>query len=93
MRARLVAGAVVAYALSPIDLVPDFIPVLGYLDDLVIVPFGFAFAVKMIPSPVLHELRRQANVRMESRYAKWLAACGIAALWLGLAGAIFILLS
>ena len=48
--ARLLAAVVVAYALSPIDLIPDFIPVLGYLDDLVLVPLGIALAIKMIPA-------------------------------------------
>jgi len=51
---------VVGYALSPIDLIPDFIPVLGYLDDMVIVPAGFALAIKLIPSEVLDDSRARA---------------------------------
>jgi uncharacterized membrane protein YkvA (DUF1232 family) len=56
----LVVG-VVAYALSPIDLIPDFIPVLGQVDDLIIVPLGLAFAVRVMPAEVLAEHRRQAR--------------------------------
>ena len=58
--AKAVAGMVAAYALSPIDLIPDFIPVLGYLDDLIIVPLGILVAVKLIPEPVMAELRSKA---------------------------------
>lgn len=60
MAAKLVAGAVAAYALSPIDLIPDFIPVLGYLDDLVIVPLGIALAVRLIPAVLMAEFRVEA---------------------------------
>jgi uncharacterized membrane protein YkvA (DUF1232 family) len=52
---------VVAYALSPIDLIPDFIPVLGYLDDLVLVPLGLALAIRLIPPDVLREHRERAG--------------------------------
>lgn len=58
--AKAVAGAVAAYALSPIDLIPDFIPALGYLDDLLIVPLGIWLAVKLIPAPVMADLRAKA---------------------------------
>ena len=58
--AKAVAAAVAAYALSPIDLIPDFIPVLGYLDDLLIVPLGIMAAVRLIPTPVMSELREKA---------------------------------
>src|SRR6476619_3917116 len=57
---RLLALAVAAYALSPIDLIPDFIPVLGYLDDLVLVPLGIALVVKLTPAPVLADARVRA---------------------------------
>src|SRR5262249_22468582 len=56
--------AVVAYALSPLDLVPDFIPVLGYLDDLLLVPLGLALALRLIPAPVVAECRREAAARL-----------------------------
>ena len=59
--ARLFTGFIVAYAFSPIDLIPDFIPVLGYLDDLVIVPLGVLLALKMIPAQVMAECRAKAE--------------------------------
>jgi uncharacterized membrane protein YkvA (DUF1232 family) len=59
--ARLFAAAVVAYALSPIDLIPDPIPVLGYLDDLVLVPLGIALALRMIPREVMAHARARAE--------------------------------
>jgi uncharacterized membrane protein YkvA (DUF1232 family) len=59
--AKLIAGFVVAYALSPIDLIPDFIPVLGYLDDLLIVPAGVWLALKLTPDGVLAEARARAR--------------------------------
>ena len=59
--AKAVAGAVVAYAFSPIDLIPDFIPVLGYLDDLILAPLGIALAIRLIPSDIFSELRRRAE--------------------------------
>jgi uncharacterized membrane protein YkvA (DUF1232 family) len=61
--AKAVAGAVAAYALSPIDLIPDFIPILGYLDDLVIVPLGILLAIRLVPSDLMTEYRREAAGR------------------------------
>jgi uncharacterized membrane protein YkvA (DUF1232 family) len=58
--AKAVAAAVAAYALSPLDLIPDFVPVVGYLDDLLIVPLGILLAVKLIPEPIMAELRDKA---------------------------------
>jgi len=58
--AKLVAAAVAAYALSPIDLIPDFIPVVGHLDDVIIVPLGLWLAIRLIPPAVLAELRDRA---------------------------------
>ena len=78
---KALAGAVAAYALSPIDLIPDFIPVFGYLDDLIIVPAGIWLAVRMIPQPLLAELRRQAERKVE-RPASYVAASVIAAVWI-----------
>ncbi|TLW97566.1 DUF1232 domain-containing protein [Rhizobium sp. MHM7A] len=63
--AKAVAGAVAAYALSPIDLIPDFIPVLGYLDDLVIVPLGILLATRLVPADVMAALRVEAARRIE----------------------------
>ena len=63
--AKLCALLVVGYALSPIDLIPDFIPVLGYLDDLLLLPLGIALVLRMIPEPVLNECRAQAKQNAE----------------------------
>jgi uncharacterized membrane protein YkvA (DUF1232 family) len=78
--AKAVAGAVAAYALSPIDLIPDFIPVIGYLDDLIIVPLGIMAAIRLIPANVLNELRTKAAERT-SRPTSKAAMLVIIALW------------
>lgn len=65
--AKAVAGLVAAYALSPIDLIPDFIPILGYLDDLIIVPLGILLAVRLIPSELMRDLRAEAATRPKPR--------------------------
>jgi uncharacterized membrane protein YkvA (DUF1232 family) len=59
--ARVLLGVLLAYAFSPIDLIPDFIPVLGYLDDLIIVPLGITLALRMIPAQVMIDARKQAE--------------------------------
>jgi uncharacterized membrane protein YkvA (DUF1232 family) len=74
------AGGVAAYALSPIDLIPDFIPILGYLDDLILVPLGIALAVKMIPDAVLLDCRIRAQAASE-RPTNRKAAAIIVAIW------------
>ena len=65
--AKTLAGLVVAYALSPIDLIPDFVPVLGYLDDVILLPLGILLVVALIPKPVMDDLRRQAAARLDER--------------------------
>ncbi len=85
---RLLALAVAAYALSPIDLVPDFIPVLGYLDDLLIVPLGLALVLRLLPPLVLLAARERA-ARMLARPRSWLAAALIIMLWVLLAVLLF----
>lgn len=82
MLARLIATAVVAYALSPIDLIPDFIPVFGYLDDLLIVPLGIMLAVRLIPQRLMAEYRAQASIygRLPSNPA---GAFIVVGLWVG----------
>jgi uncharacterized membrane protein YkvA (DUF1232 family) len=65
--AKVVAAATAAYALSPIDLIPDVIPVIGYLDDLLIVPLGILLATRLIPTPLMDELRAEATVRLDAR--------------------------
>ena len=73
--ARLFAICVVGYALSPIDLIPDPIPILGYVDDLVLVPLGIALAIKLIPPPVLADCRAQAHASTaQDRPRNWTAA-------------------
>ncbi len=90
---KLLALAVAAYALSPIDLIPDFIPVLGYLDDLVLVPLGIALVVWMIPSPIMAEHRAAAAKAGESPKSRkaaaviilvWIACAAVAG-WFALA--------
>ncbi len=76
---------VVAYALSPIDLIPDFIPVLGYLDDLVLLPLGIALAIRLIPAEVMDDARKTAARPGESQIG-WLGAAMIAVAWLVLLG-------
>ena len=82
--ARVLAAAVVAYALSPFDLIPDFIPVLGYLDDLIVVPLGIAAVVRLVPADVLAECRAQAQQRME-RPVSWVGAGFMIVVWLAVA--------
>jgi uncharacterized membrane protein YkvA (DUF1232 family) len=78
--AKAVAALVAAYALSPVDLIPDFVPVLGYLDDLIIVPLGIALAVRLIPPAVLADLRARAKRRARPRSVAGLLL--VAAIWL-----------
>jgi len=80
--AKAVALLVAGYALSPIDLIPDFIPVLGYLDDLIIVPLGIMLAVRLVPPEVLAE-HRETAARLDRRPSSRIAAVIIIAIWLG----------
>ena len=82
--AKLVAGVVVAYALSPIDLIPDFIPVLGYLDDLILVPLGIMLAVRLIPAEVLVAARVEAEATL-LRPTNRVAAAVIVTIWIACA--------
>lgn len=84
--AKLFAACVVGYAFSPIDLIPDFIPVLGYLDDLVLVPLGIALALKMIPGSVMAQCREEARSEIaKGKPVNWWAAGVVIIIWLGLA--------
>ncbi|CAN5289108.1 YkvA family protein [soil metagenome] len=80
-QAKVVAAVVAAYALSPIDLIPDFIPVLGYLDDLLLVPVGIWLAVKLIPADLVIDLRRRADGLTRRPVSKG-AAVGVVAVWI-----------
>ncbi len=82
---RLLAAAVVGYAFSPIDLIPDAIPVLGYLDDLVLVPLGVLLVIRLMPPEVLAEHRAAARAAAGPRPRSVVAAAVIVALWLALA--------
>jgi uncharacterized membrane protein YkvA (DUF1232 family) len=83
--AKAMAALVAAYALSPIDLIPDFIPVLGYLDDLIIVPLGIWIVVRLVPSGLMQEFRAEA-ARMEARPVSRAGALAIVLLWIVSAG-------
>ena len=83
--ARLYLGAIVAYALSPIDLIPDFIPVLGFLDEIILLPFAIALAVKLVPDSVMSDCRMRASQqRPDGALLGRLGAAFIALLWLTL---------
>ena len=81
--AKAVAGIVVGYALSPIDLIPDFVPVLGYLDDMILLPLGIAIVIKFLPDDVIKECRQEALLHPPSIKPKsWGGAFIIATVWL-----------
>ena len=81
--AKIFAGITVAYALSPIDLVPDFIPVLGYLDDVIILPMLVALTIKFLPKDVLERNRRQSEgMWKDGKPKKWYYAIPIVIIWL-----------
>ena len=80
--AKAFCALVVAYAFSPIDLIPDFIPVLGYLDDLVLIPLGVTLAIKMIPADILSSAREEALQRMsEGKKDNWVIGGLIVLIW------------
>lgn len=81
--AKILAGITIAYALSPIDLIPDFIPVLGYLDDLIILPMLIALTVKFIPKETFEYYRKKADgLWKNGKPKKWYYAIPVAAIWL-----------
>ena len=87
LAAKIIAVLVVAYALSPIDLIPDFIPVLGLLDDLILLPIGISLALKLVPPEVLNDARARAEVALEKprRYLSMATTVVIVTVWLGVA--------
>ena len=83
--AKTLAALVAAYALCPIDLIPDFIPVLGYLDDLILIPLGIMLVVKLTPPDILHECRQRARQTLELGNVKtWIPAAGVILVWISL---------
>ena len=87
--AKAFTAYVVARTFSPIDLIPDFIPVLGYLDDLVLTPLGIYLALKMIPPKVMQEARRKADEHLaDGKPVKWGYAVFVIVVWLAVVGLI-----
>jgi uncharacterized membrane protein YkvA (DUF1232 family) len=87
--AKAFMGVVLAYALSPIDLIPDFIPVLGYLDDLIIVPVGIALALKMVPAEVMLDARKRVDeLAQQGKPVNRTGAISVIAIWVILASAV-----
>jgi uncharacterized membrane protein YkvA (DUF1232 family) len=84
---KLLAGVVIAYALSPIDLIPDFIPVLGYLDDLILVPLGLLLVIRLMPPGLIDQYRSEAD-RMGRVPASRKAAAAIVVIWVILAAGV-----
>ena len=80
--AKALVVFVVAHTFSPIDLIPDFIPVLGYVDDLIVTPLGIALALKMIPEPVMTECRQRAQATLEQeKPTSWAGAAIVICIW------------
>lgn len=84
--AKAIGIAVAAYAASPIDLIPDFIPVIGYLDDLIVVPLGIALVIRMIPPEIMAEHRTVATAARDQS-VNWKAAAVIVSIWVLAVGA------
>ena len=83
---KFLVGGIVAYAYSPIDLIPDFVPVLGYLDDLILIPLGIALVIKLVPDAVLAECRTRAQETLQNgKPVSRVAAAVIVVIWLALA--------
>lgn len=80
--AKVLITCIVAYAFSPIDLIPDFVPVLGYLDDLVLIPMGVAFVIKLVPPHILTECRTRARETIQNKkHRNWIAGVVIIVIW------------
>lgn len=93
--ARVLTMLIVAYALSPIDLIPDFIPVLGYLDELILLPAGIYLVLKLVPAEALADARARAQAWVDSRKPKprnWIAAAVIVLVWVAVLWAAFLLI-
>ena len=83
--AKLLVAGIVAYAVSPIDLIPDFVPVLGYLDDLILIPVGITLAIRLVPNSVLADCRAQAQKTFKNgKPVSRIAGAVIVVVWLAL---------
>ena len=80
--AKLLTAVVLAYAFSPVDLIPDFIPVLGYLDDIILIPLGVVLALKLIPREVVEDSRKKVRERGIEKKKNWIAGSIIIAIWI-----------
>ncbi len=89
LAAKIAAGVTIGYALSPIDLIPDFIPILGYLDDIIILPVLIALSLKLIPKKIMDECEAQAlTMWQDGKPKKWYFALPIIAVWAAVIGLI-----
>jgi uncharacterized membrane protein YkvA (DUF1232 family) len=80
--AKAWAGLVVAYAFSPLDIIPDFIPVLGLLDDAILIPLGIALALRMIPRPIMENAMKRARTRVGAQKpVNWVAGAAVLLVW------------
>ena len=88
--AKASAALVIAYAFSPIDLIPDFIPIFGYLDDLILIPLGISFAIKMIPKDIMDESHEKAKESESTKPISWVGAFFVILVWILAIGALTI---
>ena len=88
---KLLSIIIVAYAFSPIDLIPDFIPILGYLDDIILIPLGIILVLKLIPDDVLKECRENAEKAEKAKKKNWVVGTIIILLWVAVLFWIFTL--
>jgi uncharacterized membrane protein YkvA (DUF1232 family) len=79
--AKLLMALIIGYVISPIDLIPDFIPIIGQIDDLIIVPAGIALVIKMIPKSVMDEYRQKSTAEPINTITKWVVAAIIVSIW------------
>ncbi|MBE2978941.1 YkvA family protein [Priestia megaterium] len=79
---KLLSILIIAYAFSPVDLIPDFVPVLGYLDDIILIPFAIKFVLKLIPKDVLDECREKVRKSENVKKKNWTAGIVIILLWI-----------
>jgi uncharacterized membrane protein YkvA (DUF1232 family) len=84
LAAKVVIALIVAYAVSPIDPIPDFVPGLGYLDELLVLPIGVAIARRLVPDPILEECRERAGDEIDVGRARWIVAAVVLLVWVAI---------